>query len=187
MWYSIVRHSVDVKIMCRFPKAVFKAKAQELYQEYLVSCMHQRIQPETVTIDNRWVSEFLLENRLSHRRPNRKWKVSRETLKERLKLFWISICSVRMFVQLVKGYDPHMRNLDQSPFHMNETGSKATGTITIKGVHVVPLLENHAATRDRWSLNSMTDSNEARIRSGVLPGCEVMVKAAAGGLKAKRL
>ena len=79
-----------------------------------------------------------------------------------------------------------MRNLDQSPFHINEAGSHVTGTIAMKGAPVIPLLENHGATRERWSLNSATDSGEERINSGQLPGFEVMFKAT-GNIKAKRL
>ena len=78
---------------------------------------------------------------------------------------------------MVKGYDPHMRTLDQSPFHMNEPGSKVCGTIAMKGAPKIPLLENHGAFRERWSLNSMTDSNKERINSGQLPGFECMFKA----------
>ena len=79
-----------------------------------------------------------------------------------------------------------MRNLDQSPFHMNEAGSQVVGTIAMKGAPIIPLLENHGSTRERWSLNSMTDSNKERINSGTLPGFEVMFKAR-GNIKAQRL
>ena len=81
MWYSIVRHSVDVKIMCRFPKPAFKMKAQQLYQEYIIRCLGQMIKPETVIINDRWVNDWLIESRLTQRQLNRTWKVSRTTLK----------------------------------------------------------------------------------------------------------
>ena len=79
-----------------------------------------------------------------------------------------------------------MRNLDQSPYHMNEAGSQATNTIAMRGEPIVPLIEDHAATRERTSLNSVTDSNEERIKSGKLPGYELMFKAE-GNIIAKRL
>ena len=34
IWYGIVRHSVDTKIMCRFPKKVLLVKAKSLQQDY---------------------------------------------------------------------------------------------------------------------------------------------------------
>ena len=52
------------------------------------------------------------------------------------------------------GYDPDMRNIDQSPFHRNEAGSAARNTLALTGAPIVPLIENHAATRERWSLTS---------------------------------
>jgi len=91
-----------------------------------------------------------------------------------------------MWVILEHGYDPDMRNVDQAPFHKNEAGSKTYGTVVMKGSHKVPLLEGHAATRERFSLSTVTDSNEDRIRNKELPGFEVMFKAA-GKVKEKKL
>ena len=177
---------VNCKIIGRFPKQGFKVKAHVMYLGYLQACLNQGIVPDNVEIDDRWVKEWLEDNRLTQRKPNRKWKVSRPTLKERLRSFWIISYSLRKFEILAKGYDPARQNFDQSPFHMNEAGSKATGTIAMKGCPIIPLIENHAATRERWSLNSVTDSDQARITSGVLPGYEAMFKAN-GNIKAKRL
>ena len=75
------------------------------------------------------------------------------------------------------GYDPHFRNVDQMPLHRNEPGSKTFKTISIRSAIQVPLLENHAATRERMSLSTVTDSNEHRIKHEQLPGFEVMFKA----------
>ena len=75
------------------------------------------------------------------------------------------------------GYDPHFRNVDQMPIHKNDPGSKQYKTITIRGSMNVPLIENHAATRERMSLSTVTDSNEYRIRHENLPGFEIMFKA----------
>ena len=97
--------------------------------------------------------------------------------KERLRIFWTMIYKLRKLVVLAKGYDPDMRNLDQRPFHVNEAGSQVTGSIAMKGAPIVPLLEDHGDTRERWSLNPVTDSSEERINSGQLPGFEAMFKA----------
>ena len=56
----------------------------------------------------------------------------------------------------------------------------------MKGAPMIPRLENRGATRERWSLNSVTDSSKERIESGQLPGFELMFKAT-GNIKAKRL
>ena len=111
--------------------------------------MHRGVQPETVNINDRWVNDWLIEYGLSQRKPNRKWKVRRPTLKERLRIFWTMIYKLPKLVVLAKGYDPDMRNFDQSPFHMNEAGSKVTGSIAMKGAPIIPLLENAEAHRCR--------------------------------------
>ena len=102
-------------------------------------------------------------------------------------IFWIVIHQLKMLIILKFGYDPDMRNIDQSPFHKNEAGSQACKTLAIKGTPIVPLIENHCATRERWSLNSVTDSSEERIYNGRLPGFEAMFEAEPGQIVAKRL
>ena len=83
---------------------------------------------------------------------------------------------MRRLIEITWGYDPDIRNIDQSPFHGNAAGSAECNTLAIKGAPTVPLVENHAATRARWTLNSVTDSSEERIRRQ-MPGFELMFKA----------
>ena len=71
--------------------------------------------------------------RVSLRRPNRKYKVARHVLEERLAIFWINLARVRCFIQLAKGYDPHMTNIDQTPYHKNEAGSQGATTLSVNG------------------------------------------------------
>ena len=47
------------------------------------------------------------------------------------------------------------------------------------------MLENHAATRERWSLNSVTDSCIQRVQREELPGFELMFKAEGKELEAR--
>jgi hypothetical protein len=75
----------------------------------------------------------------------------------------------------VKNYDPKMRHIDQSPFHANEAGSAECNTLALTGAPTVPLIEDHAATRERWSLNSVTDSCKERVLKEI-PGFELMFK-----------
>ena len=94
--------------------------------------------------------------RISLRRPNKRYKVPLAVLKERLQIFWLNLVRVRMFILLVFGYDPHMTNVDQSPYHKNEAGSQDAMTLSVKGADSVPLKENHAGTRARWTTNTTT-------------------------------
>ena len=88
---------------------------------------------------------------------------------DRLRRFWVALFCIRYFIFLRFGYWAKMRNIDQSPFHGNEACSAATNTLALKGAPTVPLIENHAATRERWSLNSVTESCQDRIKRR-LPG-----------------
>ena len=65
MWYSIIRHSVDVKIMCRFPKKVLLVKALMLQQDYYASCIKHKVHAEHVEINGGWINDLLDEYRIS--------------------------------------------------------------------------------------------------------------------------
>ena len=183
-WYSKIRHSVDCRIMCRIPKKVFLVKALMLHEEYCQQCLSRGMQPERIDIGPNWVNQLLYEYRISSRKPNRTFKVPRWVLSERLEIFWISIIKIRCMIFLHFGYDPVCRNIDQSPFHGDEAGSKACDTLALKGAPTVPLIENHAATRTRVSLNSVTVSSEEVIHKQ-LPGFEMMFQAQGHELEGK--
>ena len=80
----------------------------------------------------------LHEYRISSRKPNRKFKVPRWALSERLEIFGLSFIRIRTMISLHFGYDPDCRDIDQSPFHGNEAGSKACDTLALKGAPTVP-------------------------------------------------
>ena len=107
-------------------------------------------------------------------------------MSERCRLFWLSCAQIRTLVICHWGYDPNFMNVDQSPFHMNEVGSCGGDTIVMMGAPTVPLVENHAATRARWSLNSVTLSDKAAILR-CLPSMELMFNAASHGQVTKQL
>ena len=176
-WFGCIRFSIDVKIMCRVPISFLLAMARHMYRQYVVVMLELEAEFETVDVSTKWVKMWLIEVRLAQRMPNRKYKVKRWVLKERLCIFWINTHKWRKWVFLEFGYDPDFRNVDQCPIHKNESGSKNYKTITCKNGATVPLCEGHAATRERMSVSSVTDSNEDRIKKKQLPGVEVMFEA----------
>jgi len=175
-WFSVIRHRVDIKLMVQIPKQVLLVKAQMLQEEYYASCLRNRVTPEVVDVNARWLNRLLLRYRIVDRKPNRKFKVPRWVLAERLEIFWIDVHSLMKLIYLHFGYRPRLLNIDQSPFHKNEAGSQEFGTIAMQNAVTVPLLEDHAATRERISLNSITWSDPAKIEQR-LPGFEMMFKA----------
>ena len=93
-----------------------------------------------------------------------------------MEICWIDVHSLRKLIFLPFGYLPRFINIDQSPFHKNEAGSQEFGTLALQDAPTIPLIEDHAATRERTSLNSVTWSDEEKIGKR-LPGFEMMFKA----------
>jgi hypothetical protein len=121
-WFSVLRHSIDYKVMTRFPPKVVEVKAKQLVQDYVVACLENGTQPDPPVINSKWLSRWRMEYRLSFRRPNRKFKVPKKVLEERLLTFWLNCYRLRYLAFQILGYDLEFDNLDQSPFHMNEAG-----------------------------------------------------------------
>ena len=175
------------------PPSVVVSKAQQLCEDYIVACVRHGIDPQTPVVNGQWVRRWRLDRGVSFRKPNRKWKVPKEVLKERCQIFWSNVFRVRGLIRAKFGYDPALWNFDQSPYHMNEAGSKETGTLALRGQPVVVLKEGHAATRSRWTMNTMciSDFDDANTHGGggiqgdeaaptvvgMLPPLELMFKA----------
>ena len=115
-WFVSVRHSVDwkkfnaasegrsggqrrsggrYKAMCRFPTALVKQKASQFLQDYLRACLVSGITPKAMNIDWKWLKRWQYEYGLSLRSPNRKFKVAKAVLEERLTIFWLNLSRVR--------------------------------------------------------------------------------------------
>ena len=67
------------------------------------------------------------------RMANRKYTVPRQTIKERLEIFWVVLFRLRLFILKTFGYEPLLQNFDQSPYHHNESGSQNVTTLAIAG------------------------------------------------------
>ena len=184
LWWNGIRHSINTKLMVRFPLRGLLLKAKDLQAQYIAASLHAGVTVSPLQVNRAWLKKWMCEYRISVRQPIRKYKVARDVLCERLQIFWITVAKIRTAVKLHFGYDPDFKNVDQSPFHMNEAGSQECKTLSVKGAYSVPLIENHAATRERWSLNSITDSNQERVNKRA-PGFEIMFKAEGHKLEAK--
>ena len=90
-------------------------KALMLHHDYYASCIRNKAEPEHVLINGDWLNDFVDAYRISSRRPNRKFKVARPVLKQRLKIFWIVVAKIRTLIELHHGYDPKIRIIDQPP------------------------------------------------------------------------
>ena len=144
-----VRHSINYKVMTRFPPKLVEVKAKQLVQDYVSSCLQLGVKPDPPVVNGQWLKAWQMEYRVSFRRPNRKFKMQMKVLDVRLLFFWLYVFRVRQLAFLLWGYDLDAFNLDQSPFHINEAGSQNVLTLAMRGSPTVPLKEGHAATRAR--------------------------------------
>jgi uncharacterized MnhB-related membrane protein len=174
-WFCSIKRSVKG----RLPAVVVLTKARMLMEEFVAEHLRRgRVAPAAV-VSSSWLTRWKRHYGVSLRQPNRRWKVSRPVLKDRLRIGWSNVLRVRKLIALVHGYDPVVEDFDQSPFHMNESGSRGRGTLALRGCPSVPLKECHAATRERYTANTMTTSSEARARQ--IPPLEILFKAKGGG------
>ena len=75
----------------------------------------------------------------------------------RLKYMWLNTLRVRALAQFALGIQPIIEGIDQKGLHKNEAGSKSSKSLAFEGVDV-ELKENHAQTRDRFSLMTRVTS-----------------------------
>ena len=192
-WYSSIRYSIDWKAvrarlhtpgisssgtgksLARFTRQLIRQKAQQLLNDYCAACLLYGVRVSAPNLSSNWFSSWEAEYGLSMRNANRKYKVPKWVMGERLEIAWKNIARIRALCLACHGYDPQMENWDQSPFHNNETGSADVKTLAVSG-SVVPLVEGHADTRKRWTANLTTFSDTARIKQDGPPYCEFVFK-----------
>ena len=198
-WFVSMRYAIDwkkyndrlrsggaFKAMGRFPSRMLYDKAKQLLADYCYTMLMAGKRLNAPKIDHRWLNTWLAEFGLTMRLPNRKFKVPKWVLEQRLEIWWLNLARVRALCIEIFGYDPEQENWDQSPFHKNESGSKDGKSLAVAGQIEVPLIEGHSDVRSRWTANLTTFSNKQRILDGELPYAELMFKAE-GEVLQKRL
>jgi hypothetical protein len=134
-------------------------------------------------ISTKWLQQFRKEKHISLRLPNKRWKIPKYLFLERNQVTWLNNIRLRHWIFLATGQEPEcIDNVDQKPFHVNESGSKYQKTLAFKG-GVVELVELHSATRERWTANTYGTSDEDRamhcdvwLEMLMKGGCEILQK-----------
>ena len=105
----------------RLPRSLFKLKANQLYEEWLV----QNPVPEEdrLKFGNQWIKEWESEYGISLRKPNKRYAI-KEDLIERLQDYLRNIWRIRRFFMEKYGVDPPILNGDQMPLHRNESSQQ---------------------------------------------------------------
>ena len=100
----------------RLPLHVLRTKALSLRMWCIVSALQAGLRPCVPKIlGTNWLWRFRLEYRISLRSPNKRWKVPRAVLLQRLRIMWLNIIRIRCLCLLIHGYDMEAAILKDLP------------------------------------------------------------------------
>ena len=89
-----------------------EAKASEIMCTYLKAQLETGVpKVDHVELSSRWFSQWRREYGLSLRRPNRRYKVPKAALAERLEIGWLNVFRVRAAIEALKGVRPALGEL----------------------------------------------------------------------------
>ena len=175
-WFVGMRYAIDwkaynrqlrscgkKKIIGRFPRSLLREKLKQLTEDYCRECLILGEKPDPAIGSAQWFDNWQLDYGLSMLVANRRYKVPKWVLEERLELWHLTLARLRALCEEIHGYDPEMENFDQSPYHNNETGAQNPKTLGVQGAKEVPLVEGRADCLERWTANLTTCSNKERI------------------------
>ena len=159
-------------------KRLMANQARALAMAISMETCSNGVLPDPPVIDGKWLARWRHQWGVNLRRPTTRYKVSRQVLKSRLKLFWSNILAVRFFFTKCFGVDPIQEQYDQKGVHYNESGSKNAPTYEMPYTTDVVLRENHAQTRSRisWMTGCVSDV----VRAGRPIPLEQLFKATSG-------
>ena len=168
--------SVKASLAGRLPPQILMVKARAMCEELLIEMKRTGKFIALPIIDKHWFRRWKVEYQVCCRKPNNKYKVSLNVLRGRLRSMWLTTTKLRALARCLFNRDMTVEGLDQKGIHMNETGSKNTPVLCLKGAPEVAWKENHAATRQRVSLMTVVTSDPARASRPGGPPLEVMFK-----------
>ena len=158
-WFLSVRSAVATRIPPKVVRMKADALATSLVQE--MGRTGEFLQIPKID-ESGWLRRWKRDYNVSLRKPNKRYKCNRPTLRGRLRAMWVTNARIRALALYCLGRELDIWGFDQKGIYMNHAGSKNTGTLSIDGCPDVALKENHAATRTRVSLmTSVVSSRRA--------------------------
>jgi hypothetical protein len=168
--------SLKAAICGRLSPKVVRVKASSIIRDAVAEMRRTGKFMAVPVISKGWLSRWKKEYGICLRKPNRKFKVTLPKLKGRLRAMWLTTFRLRALALCVLGHDLTMEGIDQKGLHLNELGSKNMPTLCLRGAPEVPLKENHAHTRQRFSLMTTVTSCAERATGDPPPPIEVLFK-----------
>ena len=156
-------------IFAKIPPGTIKKQALVIAKKVWRLSREQNIWPALPTINYKWVRGWRREWRVSLRRPNAKYKLSRAKLHLRLSYVWRANLSIRWLAHYCLGIQPVVWGCDQKPIYMNEGGHKNMPTCHFEGAELAVAKDNIAQSRERVSIMTTVTSDKAHALSHSLP------------------
>ena len=167
-WFVDVRRSIAGRISPKF--VLMKARSiAEQTMKIQRATGHYTPMPK---LDKHWLLRWKRDKGIVFRKPNQRFKTSKQKMIVRLRAMWLNVIRVRRLGQRLLGHDLGDRifGVDEKPLHFNEGGSKNVRTLELQGAPAVKLKENHAASRERVSVMTSVTSDAAAVNQpGRLP------------------
>ena len=115
-WFVTMRYSIDwkacekalrssgkMKCMGRFTRALLRQKVNQLLHDYCHQCLLRGVKPRTFQPTPGWFDTWEADHGLSMRKPNRKFKVPKHVMGQRLDIGWCNVARVRALCLEVHG------------------------------------------------------------------------------------
>ena len=177
-WFCSLRASITVRV----PSKLLMLKAKCIASEMLGEMRRTGNFVRMPNLDREWLWRFRKHYSISLKKPNKKYKVKKSVLRERLRAMWLTNVRIRAMAQACLGIDIPIYGFDQKGIYMNEAGAKNVGMLALDGETTVALKENHAASRTRVSLMTsvVSQPRELDALEHGLP-IEIMFRGSHGG------
>ena len=159
--WALFEYFIDIRcsLSGRLPARIFMDKAAEYQAAYIEDCIANNLPYTTVTFNQKWFKGWCKEFGISIRKPNKKYTISKETMKRRVVQFLKDVWTVRHFFNVKYNKEPVIFGADQMPLHRNELGQ--VKTMAFKGSsQPVFVKENHSLSRERCTVMTTISSSD---------------------------
>ena len=104
-WFARLRYSIDWEAVRACHRGRNKHQTPGYFgANYCEQCLVRGVRPETFKPTSRWFEHWQAEYGLNMRRPNRKYKVPKAVMAERLELGWCNVARARALCVELSGY-----------------------------------------------------------------------------------
>ena len=144
--------------------------ARRLQQASMVAMAKQGLRQVPAKLNRNWFRDFRLWSGIGWRHCTSKFKISFKKYCARSRIFLFGLFVIRWFFVKAFGTDPRHEQNDQKGLQVNTAASKNKGTLELSAAHHVPILDDHAQSRERVSLmTSAFDYSTAEARGDAGP------------------